>query len=131
MFSAASRLIWGADDEVEEPPAHLLDCLDFVESSSEDENDCSDYFDQNTLDVCDAPIPQHQDVVSYNSEKLGVLSKSPATSPSPKESPDDTQKLFHRYARMYLKLIFQSSASESRDIVLINPVDTKIIQATC
>ena len=128
MFSAASRLIWGADDEVEEPPAHLLDCLDFVESSSEDENDCSDDVDKN---ICNVQLRHHQDVVSDNSEKLGVLSKSPTTSPSPKESPDDTQKLFHRYARMYLKLIFQSSASESRDIVLINPVDTKIIQATC
>ena len=128
MFSAASRLIWGADDEVEEPPAHLLDCLDFVESSSEDENDCSDDVDKN---ICNVQLRHHQDVVSDNSEKLGVLSKSPTTSPSPKESPDDTQKLFHRYARMYLKLIFQSSASESHDIVLINPVDTKIIQATC
>ena len=125
MFSAASRLIWGADDEVEEPPAHLLDCLDFVESSSEDENDCSDYVDKIICDI------QLRHVVSDNSEKLGVLSKSPATSPSPKESPDDTQKLFHRYARMYLKLIFQSSASESHDIVLIDHVDTKIIQATC
>ena len=128
MFSAASRLIWGADDEVEEPPAHLLNCLDFVESSSEDENDCSDDVDKN---ICNVQLRHHQDVVSDNSEKLGVLSKSPTTSPSPKESPDDTQKLFHRYARMYLKLIFQSSASESHDIVLINPVDTKIIQATC
>ena len=128
MFSAASRLIWGADDEVEEPPAHLLNCLDFVESSSEDENDCSDDVDKN---ICNVQLRHHQDVVSDNSEKLGVLSKSPTTSPSPKESPDDTQKLFHRYARMYLKLIFQSSASESHDIVLINPVDTKIVQVIC
>ena len=128
MLSAASRLIWGADDKVEEPPAHLLDCLDFVESSSEDENDCSDDVDKN---ICDVQLRHHQNVANDNSEKLGVLSKSPTTSPSPKESPDDTQKLFHRYARMYLKLIFQSSASESHEIVMINPADTKIIQVTC
>ena len=111
MFSAASRLIWGADDEVEEPPAHLLDCLDFVESSSEDEKDASDDDnEENTLNVCDPQNQHNQDnIVSDNSEKMGVLSKS--KSPPPTESPD-TQKLFHRYARMYLKLIFQSSTSE-------------------
>ena len=121
MFSAASRLIglWGADDEAEEPPAHLLDCLDFVESSSEDENDCSDDIEENTLNVCDEQNPQ-QDVVSDNSEKKDFPSKSP----SPTESLD-TQKLFHRYARMYLKLIFQSSSSESLDVQIISS-DTEI-----
>ena len=125
MFSAASRLIglWGADDEAEEPPAHLLDCLDFVESSSEDENDCSDDIEENTLNVCDKQNPQ-QDVVSDNSEKMDFPSKSPAKSPSPTESLD-TQKLFHRYARMYLKLIFQSSSSESLDVQIISS-DTEI-----
>ena len=129
MFSAASRFIWGADDEVEEPPAHLLDCLDFVESSSEDESDCKDDSDENTLNICGVAQIQHlhQDVVSDNSEQMGELSKSPTTSPSPKESPDDTQKLFHRYARMYLKLIFQSSTSESHEIVLFISVDTEIV----
>ena len=125
MFSAASRLIglWGADDGPEEPPAHLLDCLDFVESSSEEETDCSDDIEDNILNFCDKQN-QQQDVVSDNSEKMGFLSKSPSKSPSPTESPD-TQKLFHRYARMYLKLIFQSSSSESRD-VQITSSDTEI-----
>ena len=128
MFSAASRLIWGADDEVEEPPAHLLDCLDFVESSSEDEKDFSDDDnEENTLNVCD-PQNQHNrdNIVSDKSEKMGVLSKS--KSPPPTESPD-TQKLFHRYARMYLKLIFQSSTSESSD-AQITSTDTEF-QVTC
>ena len=122
MFSAASRLIglWGVDDEVEEPPAHLLDCLDFVESSSEDENDCNDDIKENTLNVCEEQN-QQPDVVGDNSEKMGVPSKSPSISPT--ESPD-TQKLFHRYARMYLKLIFQSSTSESSDVQTI-PTDTE------
>ena len=116
MFSAASRLIWGANDEVEEPPAHLLDCLDFVESSSEDEKDFSDDDnEENTLNVCDSQNQHHQDAVSDNSDIMGVLSKSLSKSPPPPESPD-TQKLFHRYARMYLKLIFQSSTSESSDV---------------
>ena len=116
MFSAASRLIglWGAgDDEAEEePPAHLLDCLDFVESSSEDEIDCSDNIEENTLNVCDEQN-QQQDIIGDNSEKMGVSSKSPSISPSPPAESPDTQKLFHRYARLYLKLIFQSSSSES------------------
>ena len=122
MFSAASRLIglWGADDGPEEPPAHLLDCLDFVESSSEEETDCSDDIEDNILNFCDEQN-QQQDVVSDNSETLDVTSKSP----SPTES-SDTQKLFHRYARMYLKLIFQSSSSESCDHVKIISIYTEI-----
>ena len=119
MFSAASRLIWGANDEVEEPPAHLLDCLDFVESSSEDEKDFSDDDnEENSLNVCDSQNQHHQDAVS-DSEIMDVLSKSPP----PTESLD-TQKLFHRYARMYLKLIFQSSTSESSDVQII-PTDSE------
>ena len=122
MFSAASRLIglWGADDGPEEPPAHLLDCLDFVESSSEEETDCSDDIEDNILNFCDKQN-QQQDVVSDNSETLDV----PPKSPSPTES-SDTQKLFHRYARMYLKLIFQSSSSESCDHVKIISIYTEI-----
>ena len=113
MFSAASRLIglWGVVDEAEEPPAHLLNCLDFVESSSEDENDCSDDIEEITLNICDEQNRQHG-VVSENSVKMGVPSKSPSTSPT---DSSDTQKLFNRYARMYLKLIFRSSSSKSRD----------------
>ena len=89
MFAAASRLIGLLEvDKDEEPPAHLLDCLDFEESSSEDEDDLS-------------PV------------STDFLSKSPSISSTESSA---TQKLFHRYARMYLKLIFQFSTSESQNV---------------
>ena len=117
MFAAASRLIGLLEvDKDEEPPAHLLDCLDFEESSSEDEDDLSEYVEEIALNACEAQI-QHQDGVNEKSEQCPVstdfFSKSPSISSTESSA---TQKLFHRYVRMYLKLIFQSSTSESQNV---------------
>ena len=115
MFSAASRLIglWGVEEQ-EEPPAHLLDCLDFVDSSSEDENDISDYPEEG-VGIQNEHVQSEEDYVCEINEPNTDVRHSPSeTSPSP--SPSEslvTQKLFKRgSARMYLKLVHQSPSSE-------------------
>ena len=115
MFSAASRLIglWGVEEQ-EEPPAHLLDCLDFVDSSSEDENDISDYPEE-SVGIKNEHVQSEEDYVcEINEPNTDVRHSHSETSPSP--SPSEslvTQKLFKRgSARMYLKLVHQSPSSE-------------------
>ena len=115
MFSAASRLIglWGVEEQ-EEPPTHLLDCLDFVDSSSEDENDISDYPEE-SVGIKNERVQSEEDCVcEINEPNTDVRHSHSETSPSP--SPSEslvTQKLFKRgSARMYLKLVHQSPSSE-------------------
>ena len=115
MFSAASRLIglWGVEEQ-EEPPAHLIDCLDFVDSSSEDENDISDYPEERVGIKNEHVQSEEDNVCEINEPNTDVRHSPSETSPSP--SPSEslvTQKLFKRgSARMYLKLVHQSPSSE-------------------